>query len=218
VPNRDWFRKESWSEADKADFFNRLRRAKPWNKSQYLLIQAGHLRRLGTEAECRAALDLIDLFFSQYPEQLFKAPAYLARAECEIQIGRHIEALESFRQAFDMERSFPNSKTMASLSFALFVVRTGRTELFEEAIEVLDELWKSMFPIHEYQENAIRAIVAEHQGDHDRARHYAQKALNAASRTESIFRNHKKLGLVDLGAELEPSYLEVQKLAGKAPG
>jgi hypothetical protein len=45
----DWYRKTTWSEADQADFFARFKRSRtPYNKAQYLRIQANYLEGVGS--------------------------------------------------------------------------------------------------------------------------------------------------------------------------
>ena len=72
------------------------------------------------------------------------------------------------------------------------------TKLYNEALAVLDELKLpgSEFPADIYEGNGIRAIIAAHKGQIEKARKFAQVALDAAAREGSGFRYHPNVGTV----------------------
>lgn len=123
--------------------------------------------------------------------------AHKQRAECLVDLGQLEDALEAYRCAFAAQRREPNWRNGAYLGFGELVLALRRRELFGEASEALDEFGgDEVFPIDRYRAGAIRALIAEDQGDQATAREWARSALAAAAATESPFRYHRKLGLV----------------------
>jgi hypothetical protein len=113
-------------------------------------------------------------------------------------LGRTDEALAAFRAALAAERSQPNVHTLAYLGFAELVLAHDRRELYPEALATLDEFGTDeVFPATQYRSAASRALLHEALGDPTRARQCAALALAAAAKTESPFRYHRKLGLVE---------------------
>lgn len=194
----DWFRKTTWSEADQAGFFARLKRSRgAGKKAQYLRIQACHLEATQRPELIWAALSLLDKMLAEYPEQGELASAQGQKASCLAALGRTDEAIASYRDALNTERKFPMRRTRAWLEFGRFVCDHRLVDLYDEAWAVLDELkYELMFATDVYELSGIRAIIAAHKGESDRAKQFAETALEAAAATHSGFRYHPKVGLV----------------------
>src|SRR5262245_38172489 len=129
---QDWFRRETWTEEEQREFFDRLSRSrKISNKAQYLSIQALHLSQTGQAGLIGEALNLLDLVLNDYPEPVFLAVVQHQRASCLRALGRNVEAIEAFRAAFSRQRLgrciVPGD---AYLDFADFVLTTRLVELF----------------------------------------------------------------------------------------
>jgi tetratricopeptide (TPR) repeat protein len=194
----DWYRRTTWSERDRADFFERLKRARgSSSKAQYLRIQASHLQEVGEPSCVRAALELLELMVADYPEAIQLAQAHKQRAECLIDLGDRNAALVAYRDALDAERKLPNVRTDAHIGFGELVLDLEREDLYPEALSVLDEFGTDEpFPIQRYRLFAVRALVCERLGQLPEARQCAEHALDAAAATESPFRYRRRLGLV----------------------
>ncbi len=194
----EWFRRTTWTPSDCEEFFARLKRSRTtYHKSQYLRIQAGYLQEVGTEPMLRAALELLELLITEYPDRSQLSSAFHQRAQCLSDLGDYHWAIESYRQSFDARRAAPGWKDMAYLHFGELVIGLRRQDLYDEALAALDEFGgDEVFPAHRYQAATIRSLIAAERGNRDVAREYAQEALAAASATESPFRYHRKLGLV----------------------
>jgi hypothetical protein len=85
---------------------------------------------------------------------------------------------------------------MAHLDFGWLAITTPLQELYDEALSVLCEFHRDMFPIDRYRANSIQAIILESKGKREQARSYACIALEAAEAKHSGFRYHPLLGLV----------------------
>ena len=85
---------------------------------------------------------------------------------------------------------------MAHLDFGWLAITTPLPELYDEALAVLCEFHRDMFPIDRYRANTIQAIILEFKGKREQAKSYACLALDAAEAKHSGFRYHSSLGLV----------------------
>jgi tetratricopeptide (TPR) repeat protein len=194
----EWYRRTTWSAKDKEAFFAKLKGARlSSKKAQYVRIQALYLERGGTPELLRAALELLDLALSEFPHKTQRSITHLQRARCLEALGREDEALAEYRQSFEAERSFPNSRTEGYLDFGELVLGLQRAELYGEALACLEEFGGGeLFPISQYRYFVILAFISEARGKTTAAQRYARQALDAAAQTESKLRSHRKLGLV----------------------
>ena len=194
----DWFRKKTWSDADRVDFFLRLKRSRGCGKkAQYLRIQALHLQDVGSPELLTVAISLLDKMIEEFPEKTQLASAYFQKAECLAALGDIDQTVTFYRLALDTEQRFPFAKTQAWLNFGRFVVDRTLTQFFAEALKILlENEIEAKFPIEVYQLFGIRAIIACHDGDFQTAKTLAMKALKAGSAQDSGLRYHLTVGLV----------------------
>ena len=209
----DWFRKTTWSEADQADFFARLKRSRgAGNKAQYLRIQAYHLEETHDPKLIRAAIPLLDKMIAEFPEQGELASALSQKASCLGALGLLNEAIDCYREAFDAQRKFPQRRTRAWLEFGRFVCDHKIVNSYDEAWAILDELkYVSPFPVDVYELHGIRAIIAAHKGNSESAKQFAKTAMECAAATNSGFRYHPTVGLVR--DKETPFYKSVEAIA-----
>ena len=192
----DWFRRTTWTDADRLDFRARLQCARKSNRPQYLRIQAHHLADAGNPV---AALELLDQFADIDDGGVDLASAQLQRGESLFATGDTAGAISAFRDTLTAERNRPNVQTAAWLLFPWFIVELQLTGLYPEAASVLSEfapIRRLSFPIDKYRYNAINALLAAHAGHTLTATEYAANALIASSATHSGFRYHPEIGLV----------------------
>ena len=196
MSNDDWYRRNSWSDADRTDFHGRLRRARLHNRPQYLRIQACHLAR---ESNHSAAIELLDEYLKIGDDDVELAQAHLQRAESLIETGDHLAAIMAFRQALDAERHRGNVQTEAWLLFPWFIVQHQRHDLYGEAATTLSEFSPTRdltFPISKYRYFAVSSLLSAHDGDITAAKAFAQQAIDASNAKHSGFRYHPDVGLV----------------------
>ena len=90
--------------------------------------------------------------------------------------------------------------------FAELMLALGRRDLYTEVIAVLDEFGgDDIFPLHRFKQATARALIAADTDDARAAQAHAQEALQAANASDSPFRYHRKLGLVQF---VDPSTIE----------
>jgi tetratricopeptide (TPR) repeat protein len=219
VGKHEWYRRKTWAPKDREEFNARLARSRgSFHKSQYLCIQAGCLAEAGQHT---AAIELIDRFFSEFPDQRTQlASAHVTRAECLNALGEVEAALKEYRAALRTERKFPHSRTDAWLDFGWLIVNRQLTDLYREAAKVLKEFREDedededlIFPAREFRYCAIQAVLADARGDRKEAQHFAREALAQAKKKHSGLRYHARTGLV--GNELKSIEGTLKTLAGK---
>ena len=193
----DWYRKETWSAADKADFETRLKRSRgTYNKSQYLRIQAHHLQH-ATPPLYSAALELLDRVFNEFRDDSQIASAYLQKAQCILATGDFSAAIPYYREGLKFELEHPKCRTSAWLEFPWQIATERRDDLYDEALTILQQQTCSLFlPVDVYRINLVRAIIATHKGQHDVARSCAEAAKQASEAKTSGLSYHKNLGVV----------------------
>src|SRR6516165_10699113 len=125
----EWFRRATWTDADREDFNARLKRSRgASSKAQYLRIQALHL----AEADHReGAIELLDRLLAEFPDSIDIAQAHAQKAESLAKLGQTEAAIEEYRAALQRERDFPNVQTNAWLDFGWFVVEKRLTHLYD---------------------------------------------------------------------------------------
>jgi tetratricopeptide (TPR) repeat protein len=210
----EWFRRTTWSDADREDFNARLKRSRgAGNKAQYLRIQAGHLAEAGHHA---VAIELLDRLFAEFPQQIELAQAHAQKAASLEQLGQLQAAIQEYRAALEVQRDFPNVRTNAWLDFGWLVVERQLTDHFDEVSQVLQEFREDgglKFPAIEYRYAAIQALLADARDEKARASEFAKQALAAAAKDHSGLRYHPTVGLV--GSEQSAFANRLRRLAGR---
>jgi tetratricopeptide (TPR) repeat protein len=190
----DWYRKSTWSKDDQADFSTRLARSRS-GRSQYLLIQALHLRSAGL---VEPAIELVEQYFREFPvsDGFHYVGALLQKAQCLEALGRIDEAEAAYLATLAEQRTILNYVTTVYTDFPWFAVKYGRRHLYSDALASLDAAGPHlMFPALRYQSSAVRALIAAENGDFISARRHAGEALQAAAARHSGFRYHPDVGL-----------------------
>ena len=114
------FRRTTWSAQDRADFQARLKRSRgDTTKAQYLRIQSLYLAESGYH---EAALSLLDQQLRDHPSSFQTAHSLLQRAQSLDALGRHEEAIASYRASLKVQAESPNFQSGVELYFAWFVV------------------------------------------------------------------------------------------------
>lgn len=189
----DWYRNERWDAAIEAAFRTKLARSRS-GKPQYLVLQAGHL----SKAHPDVALQLIEEFLTL--SEMFEMPrARCVQAEALEAKGNVREAISALKLALAWEAAHPGYLTTASIDYPMLIVRHRVADEYDEALTVLVERFKPQdfsFPATRYRWNGCQALIRAELGQIADASHFAERALVAASETQSPFRYHRSIGLV----------------------
>lgn len=186
----DWFRNTTWNESLEKAFEAKLRRAR--SKSQYLRIQASHLR----ETHPIVALRLLERYFG-LGDKFDWAQAYCDQANAFLCLGRIDDAIASYKKALAREAEYPNVKTQAYIDLPFVIVTRSVRARFDEAEQLLrDHQSRLTFPVDRFMWHAALALIAKNRGNSASASEHASRALVEASHQESGFRYHPTIGLV----------------------
>lgn len=202
MQEEEWFRRTSWSAADRREFHARLGRCRSSaNKAQYARIQASHIlsSSSGSPSEnSKSAIELLEMVINLWPTESELASANLKYAECLLILGKKDAAIERLRTTFELQRRFKKFRTTAHLTFGYLSAIEPLPHLYDEALGVLDE-FKSvvLFPSDLFIDCGVRALIYEARGEHALARKNAEMALNAVMMTRSKIPQHPLAGIVD---------------------
>jgi tetratricopeptide (TPR) repeat protein len=194
----EWYRKTAWTQEDEKEFFAKLKRARSWTKPQYLLLQAGTLIGTNDSKLFDVALMLVDKYFTECQDEPFdnKFIAFEILGDIYRKMENYETALEKYKKAIEV-KSLPG-RTMAPIYYSELVICLNKVELFGEVEELLiRETMDIDFPISKYKINAMLAIINKQKNDLEKARRYKKLAEDAAGATETVFRWHRKSGLVE---------------------
>lgn len=209
----EWFRRSTWSDANREDFNARLKRSRgAGSKAQYLRLQALYLAEAGHHA---GAIELLDRLLADFPEHIETAQAHAQKAESLARLGQREAAIGEYRAALQAERDFPKVRSNAWLDFGWFVFEKELTPLYDEVARVLEEFRDEgglAFPAIEYRYATLQALLADARGERTRAREFAQQALAEAAEDHSGLGRHASVGLV--GSERNTFADRLRILAG----
>lgn len=195
----EWYRKQTWTNEDEADFYLHLSRSKTeYHQAQYLKIQAFTLYETHKKQYFNAILSLLDQYFVNFSDDRF------FRAECLHLYGRifydrrlYEKAFVYYQKSARQESEFPSAISGAWLDYAQIIVRLKRTERYEEAEKLLLSRYDSLlFPIELYRTNAVLAIIRSEYGDAEKAAGYKRLAQEAARMKTSALRQNPDAGVV----------------------
>lgn len=197
MTNTEWFRRTTWTDSDREDFYARLMGSRgASSKAQYLRLQALHLAEAGHHA---GAIELLDRILAEFPGSIDNALSHAQKADSLARLGQTDAAIEEYRAALQRERDFPNVRTNAWLDLGWLVVEKDLTQLYDEVARTMNEFRDEgalKFPAIEYRYAAIQALLADARGEKTQAREFAKTALAEAAKDHSGLRYHPTVGLV----------------------
>jgi tetratricopeptide (TPR) repeat protein len=208
----EWFRSADWNARAQEDFEQRLGRARPFNRSQYLRIKALALIDHGGKAEARGARELLVRVIENYPESGDVVMAHEHLGELDVREGRRTAAEAHYRAALRLAPK-RNVYGDAALRLPELLIDDGCDATRSEASEVLDAIASRdlVFASQRFRYAVARARLARASGDKVEAGRYAESALTEAARDTPDFPRHPTVGQVDADRKV---LREMRKLAG----
>lgn len=191
MTSRNWFRNETWDETIEEAFFTRLKRAR--DKAQYLVIQAIHLVR----SHPKVALQLLDKYF-ELDDRFNQTRAFDAQAVAYLELNDVTHAISSYEHALDAEQTARGMQTQAYVDLPFLVAPRNVESLYQRCLEILAEFRdRPAFPVDHFKWHASQALILNAQGKYADAKRAACDALSWAKKSDSGFRYHRSLGLVE---------------------
>lgn len=210
VARDDWYRGSAWDERTRELFEEKLSRARPHTRAQYLRIKGLGLTASENDTLRAAGRDLLRRVLDEHPDDELQIT--LAHSELALSLAddrAFVEAAEHYRVAMEGPS---NVVTHAQLGFAEVVLQAGWVDRYDEALDMLlkDEASHDPFPARRFRWNLAAARLASRRGHAADATELAKLALRALEETESPFVQHKKLGLASAD---EQTIQELRRIA-----
>jgi hypothetical protein len=200
----DWYRSPSWDPAAQTEFRRRIARARGHNQVQYRRIKA--LALLGTDDADRQRAgrellaEVIDADDAPFFEQTMAMRSVAAH---DHSVGRLDDAEQLMRVVIRRLAVDPSGGDgEEAIELAEILIEGGDPARTMEAAMILDRLTATppTFPRSVYRMGLAGVTASLALGDRARAAVWARSALQAAARTDSGFRHHPRIGLVDAPA------------------
>lgn len=191
--NDQWFRNNKWDRKEQKLFFEKLSKVRSnFHKAQYLRIKASFIFETKKKKLVLASIDLLNLLLEKFPVTSELAMCYYQLAESYAFLNEHEKAFIYFEKCLEQEKTFPNVKTPAALSYAEYIVKNNFHDQYNRALEVLNIALKNkfIFPNQFFLYHGLRAIILKDTAEQKRALSYAVKK-------QSGFSHHPLIGLVD---------------------
>lgn len=168
-----WYRSVDWSDEIRAEFFGRLKRARNWNKGQYLRIQAVNLLAKHPDV----SLELLEEYFS-LGEQADDSQAYLDQAEAFLALDRVKDAMKSYERALLVERERRVVGTQAYLDLPLLIAVTASAARYDDALALLNSQRDRPVLVPEvFKHHAAVALILSALGESEIARENAERCI-----------------------------------------
>jgi tetratricopeptide (TPR) repeat protein len=192
----EWFRSPHWDPATRADFEQRLSRARGHSRSQYLCIKALALREAGLLDEARNLLLRVTMQHSQTADAAFATELLGGLAREQGQLG----AAESYyRSVLQSWPSLNGTSWTVEVSLAELLTARGGDAACNEALQLLQSRLNRQPPMLDndlFRWHVALARVAGQLGDTETQQRAARTALNLVDRGPQ-FPRHPTIGLVN---------------------
>jgi len=212
----EWYRSGGWSEADRDLFEEKLAKAYPASRAQYLRLKAVALLDTSDPGRRRAGVLLLERVLSEYPEERIQTTGALyALARYYEESGDVERAAEHYRDT--LRKEGPNLSHGAELTLAELIIRERLDDAYPEADELLDRVREDgpFFRSQEFRYAVARSRLASRRGADDEAAAFALGALDLFDHNRPVSSYHPDVGLI-LADEATIAELESRAQRGDA--
>ena len=193
-----WCTSKTWSLKDRERFYERNARSRgDDSKAQYMRVQANSLFETNKTKLVKAALELLEESFSEYPDASARALSFELAGKCCVFLNKNQKAIEYFLSALERQKEYIGIQTNACYALGTLVVEEDVDGLFETVEVALNDFGAPVFAYHAYKEYGIRAYIARYQGKYQEAKLLAKKSIKASKIKDSgLGWGRNKVGLV----------------------
>ena len=198
VSSDEWYRSTSWSEDDRNVFEQKLAKARPASRPQYIRLKALALLETSDAGRRRGGVSLLERVLSEYPEDRVEvAGSHRALARYYEERGNAERAAGHYRETLRAQEG-TNVFHGAELLLAELIVREELSDAYPEADQLLDRVLESgpIFTSEQFRYAAARARLASRRGDDDEAAAFALGALDLFEHNEPVSSYHPGIGLI----------------------
>jgi hypothetical protein len=200
--SRDWFRASTWDAQIAESFEQRLRRARPAGRAQYLRIQATHLLVSPDVGARQAGRDLLRRVIAEHPTEIEAKTATEQLGASLADDGRLEQAEEALRHAIRMCADSPIGKSgttgTAELRLAEVILERSGAARADEVAALLDAVHDDVEQQKFFRDVVFRYLLAS--ARLARLRHdpsaalLARNALTVAAETRPSLPRHPEVG------------------------
>lgn len=193
-----WYTRNTWSKLDEEEFLSRLKRAREYNRPQYLNTQAIVLIQTNKLELLNVAESLLKKFLDEYPNDTLNKSSVLNSLGLIYRKRNDLTtAIKYFKESVEFENIPNSSKTDSYIEYSELIVKTNQINLFADVLELINLRGQTaIFPIQKYKLASILSVIYRTKNNIEMAQHYAQIADENANSETSGFRYHKDVGIV----------------------
>lgn len=193
----DWYRTLDWDEAAKADFEQRLGRARQSSRAQYIAMKAFALQRAGRLDD---AGQLYLRMLAEYPDDHRERSVLEHLADIDCQQGRPEDAERGYRRALAHPEANFLGSGMVEVSLAEVLIKLDRPGEAKEVLDAVGESEGAMQTVTAFHANFFRfhlarARVAALLGNDEAAVDAARLALSVVGAPDQ-YSSHPGVGAV----------------------
>jgi hypothetical protein len=211
----EWYRSSAWGKADQAQFEEKLRRARPRSRPQYIRLKGLALAGSTKPRERQAAPDLLRRVIREHRDDELQAAmawadlGHFYDEEDELQL-----AAEAYRACLDAEAALSGGAlhTGSELALAEVIVRAEWERRYPEALALLDAARRAglTFKVERWRWCIAHARIAARTGPASDAAAFASDALALLEDPSPDFARHPGAG------SIKPDRETVRELEGLA--
>jgi tetratricopeptide (TPR) repeat protein len=197
----EWYRSSAWGKADEEQFEEKLRRARPHSRPQYIRLKGLALADSKKRRERRAAADLLRRVIREHSDdELQAAMAWADLGRFYDEEGEHQLAAEAYRSCLDAEAALSGGglHTGSELALAEVIVRAEWEHRYPEALALLDAARRAglTFKVERWRWCIAHARIAARTGQISDAASFARDALALLKDPSPDFARHPDVGLI----------------------
>ncbi|MBS1509064.1 MAG: hypothetical protein JSS79_20670 [Bacteroidetes bacterium] len=201
----EWYRNTTWDKDTSELFETKLKRARgPFNKAQYLRIQASYLLDSANSEFQNVGLQLMRRLIEEFPTEDFSTIFGKEQlGDYFYKTGQFEEAEHFYRQVTDHYKRKSRSGTsgVADVKLAETILELDKRDKFEEAYKLLTvdfEATGGSLSLNDdrFFYTRVAAELCDQLDKKEEAKRLAGLALEIAKITEPQFTRHKTVGLV----------------------
>jgi hypothetical protein len=202
VSERDWFRSSGWDPSTAAAFEQRLRRARPYNRAQYIRIQATHLLPSMDAATRESGRGLLRRVIDEYPDHIEAKSAWEQLGDSLAREGKLDEAEhalnETIRLCYASRIGRSGTTGTTELRLAEVILAGGDQHRIDEVARLLEAAQPEVQSQWFLRDVAYRYLLARARTAHAHhdptARGLARQALATASENTPALPRHPTVG------------------------
>jgi hypothetical protein len=211
----EWYRDPAWGKADQQHFEEKLRRARPRSRPQYIRLKGLALASSKKRRERRAAPELFRRVIREHSDdELQAAMAWADLGRFHEEEGENEFAAEAYRSCIGAEASMSGGglRTGSELALAEVIIRARWEDRYPEALALLEVAQEAglTFKVERWRWLIAQARIAACTGRSSDAGSFAGDALTLLDDPSADFPRHPDVGLIN------PDRSTVRELKGLA--